>query len=357
MDKVLINKYYKQLKHNKFINSNVFLDDILKKVEKNSRNIYNITYNNSKLNIDELDQPEYITSNFISKAITTYIYNNIKYKYNITATYKLLEINLNYYSVTNTLKMDYFDIILKHIILFYNIFGADITKLDISIYDTPFKKHIEGIDTITPSQINSGYSIPYSKQIVIFRKEELMKVLIHELLHVFQFEIREKSGACGMFCDLYSIKTEPFLVNEAIVELYAIIYNSIILSINMYKRVDKTKILEMLNLELDFNLYQTAKILNFSKFNNIEEFLCKCTNKNIMETGTNIISYIIIKTLILFNINKLHNYNVLDNRKLIEQLVARFFKDIKYQNIIDYYMKHIQQHGLIDYNMRMCLFS
>ena len=66
-----------------------------------------------------------------------------------------------------------------------------------------------------------------------------------------------------MFCNLYSIKTEPFLVNEAIVELYAIIYNSIILSLNLYKKINKIKLLEILNLELNFNLYQTAKVLKY----------------------------------------------------------------------------------------------
>ena len=125
----------------------------------------------------------------------------------------------------------------------------------------------------------------------------------------------------------------------------------------IYKQININKVIDMLNIELDFNLYQTSKILYFNKFNNINEFLCKCTNKFISQVDTNIVSYIIIKTLILFNINKLHNYDILDNRKLIEKIIIKFFKDIKYQNIIDYNINHIIKNGYIDNNLRMSLLS
>jgi hypothetical protein len=76
-----------------------------------------------------------------------------------------------------------------------------------------------------------------------------------------------------------------------------------------------------------------------------------------MEENTNVVSYIIIKTLILFNMNILHNYENLDNRELIESIVKKFFDDIKYKNIINHYMTDIINNGMIDNNMRMSLFS
>ena len=239
----------------------------------------------------------------------------------------------------------------------YSIFNSNINKINITIYDTPFEKKLNNSTTFTPKHINSGYSIPYSKQIIIYRNEELFKVLVHELLHIFQFNIQEDNDNCGIFCDLYSIKSESLLVNEAIVELYALIYNCILLSLKIYKKININKIIDMLNIELDFNLYQTSKILYFNNFNNIESFLSKSTNKFISQVNTNIISYIIIKTLILFNINKLHNYNILDNRKLIEKIIIKFFKDIKYQTIINSNINNIIKYGYIDDNLRMSLLS
>jgi len=354
MNKNLINKYYKKLKHNNIIKSNKFLDDIINKIPKSFTK--NINYELQNWNINDIDQPLYIKNNFMSNTITKYIYNNINTNYNITVKYKNLSLNLNYFTDKLNLQLTYFEKIIKHILLFYIMFDAHINNINVSIYDVPYKKILSG-DKIKTENINSGYSIPFSKQIVIFRIEELYKVLIHELLHIFQFEITEKNNSCGMFCDLYSIKTEPFLVNEAIVELYAIIYNSILLSLNMYNKIIKDKIIEILNIELDFNLYQTSKILVYSNFNNIEEFLCNCTNKYIMEENTNVVSYIIIKTLILFNINILHNYGNLDNRELIESIVVKFFNDTKYKKIINYYMTDIINNGMIDNNMRMSLFS
>jgi hypothetical protein len=355
MDKDLINRYYSKLQQNKFIKSNKFLNNILEKVEK--RIPKSLKYNHSKLHINKIDQPELITSDFIDKEYTEYILNKLKYNYSITINYKQLVINFNYYSITDKLTMKYFNDIIEHIILFHSIFGGNINEVNLVIYDTPFKKKIIKNKFVTPKNINSAYSIPFTKQIVIFRKEELKKVLIHELLHIFQFQIRETNESCGMFCDLYSIKTEPFLVNEAIVELYAIIYNSIILVLDLYKKLNKARIIEALNIELEFNLYQTAKVLKHSKFNNLDEFLCKCTSKNILEIKTNLVSYIIIKTLILFNMNELHNFDVMDNRTLIENMVKEFFGNIKYQKIVDYYMNEIHKKGQIDNNLRMSLFS
>ena len=355
MDKKLINKYYSGLKHNNYIESNKFLSKILNKIPKNITN--EIEYNIEKFSINELDQPKYITSDFISSKITDYILEEIKYHYNIIVKYNKLTLNLNFYSGNREIDMVYFGKIIRHILLFYKMYKSSIDIMDISIYDTPFKKSLENTSKITTYNINSGYSIPYVKQIIIYRREELLKVLIHELLHIFQFKIREEDSSCGMFCDLYSIKTEEFLVNESIVELYGIIYNSILLSLSMYNKINRSKIIEILNIELEFNLYQTAKILKFSRFDNIEEFLCNCTNKYIMEEKTNIVSYIIIKTLILFNINKLDKYDVLEDRKLIEIIIAKYFKDKKYKNIINYYINDITKNGMIDYNLRMSLFS
>jgi len=355
MDKELINKYYSRLEHNNNIISNKFLNKILNKIPKNITN--KVNYKVEEFTLNRLDQPKYITGDFISPIITEYILDKIRYEYIFIIKYKRLTLNFNYYSNDDKIDIKQFDKIINHILLFYEIYKSGLDKMYISIYDTPLKKTLENTPKITTNNINSGYSIPYTKQIVIYRTEELLKVLIHELLHIFQFKIREDNSSCGMFCDLYSIKTEEFLVNEAIVELYAIIYNSILVSLSIYNKVKREKVLEILNIELEFNLYQTAKVLKFSRFNNIEEFLCKCTNKYILEEKTNVVSYIIIKTLILFNMNELHNYNILEDRKLIEKVIIEFFKNNKYKKQINNYMNNIMTNGMIDFNLRMSLFS
>ena len=60
-------------------------------------------------------------------------------------------------------------------------------NLNIEIYDTPFKKTFncnnhKKCGKLTQNNVNSGLS--YLNNIVIFRKEEMLKLLIHELIHM-----------------------------------------------------------------------------------------------------------------------------------------------------------------------------
>jgi len=167
MNKNLINKYYKKLKHNNIIKSNKFLDDIINKIPKSFTK--NINYELQNWNINDIDQPLYIKNNFMSNTITKYIYNNINTNYNITVKYKNLSLNLNYFTDKLNLQLTYFEKIIKHILLFYIMFDAHINNINVSIYDVPYKKILSG-DKIKTENINSGYSIPFSKQIVILKK-------------------------------------------------------------------------------------------------------------------------------------------------------------------------------------------
>ena len=55
--------------------------------------------------------------------------------------------------------------------------------------------------------------------------------------------------------------------------------------------------------------------------------------------------------------NELHNYNILEDRKLIEKVIIEFFKNNKYKKQINNYMNNIMTNGMIDFNLRMSLFS
>ena len=67
-----------------------------------------------------------------------------------------------------------------------SIFGVTITYLP-----TPFKKTWNNVDKLTSEHVNSGYSSisKISNEILIFRKEESNKVLIHELIHGHQLNV------------------------------------------------------------------------------------------------------------------------------------------------------------------------
>ena len=358
MNKNLIKKYISKLDDNQFIKPtnktllniiNIIKPYLPKKIN------YKIDYKNISSTNNILEHID--TNDFIHETISNYINNNLKYHYNyaIVDNKNNININLNYYSDDNKIPHSFFDNLIQRILLLFNCFNIKNKNSDIFIYDVPINKQLDSSDIFLPVHINSGYSIPYTGKIVIFRKEELYKVLIHELLHIFHFEINEPSNDCGIYCSLYSITSDVILVNEAVVELYAVIFNTILFTLKMYKKININKITEILNIELHFNLYQIAKILNHSKFKSFDDFLCKnCNNNFIKQKKTNIISYILIKTILLFNLNFITN---ITDRDTIDLLVKKYINKPSFINIINYYMNHINKYGLIDNNLRMCLFS
>lgn len=358
MNQNLIKKYISNLESTEYIkSSNKTLLNIIKIIKPNLPKKINYKINSRHI-ISTNNVLEHIdTTDFIHENISNYINNNLKFQYNysISDVKNKININLNYYSNNNKIPHTYFDDLIQHILLLFNCFNIQNKNSDIFIYDVPINKQLNSSDIFLPVHINSGYSIPYTGKIVIFRREELYKVLIHELLHIFHFEINEPSNDCGIYCSLYSITSDVILVNEAVVELYAVIFNTILFTLKMYKKINMEKIAQILNIELHFNLYQIAKILIHSKFNSFDDFLCKnCNNNFVKQKKTNIISYILIKTILLFNLNTITNIR---NRDTIDILVKNYIKDPVFINIINYYMNNIKKYGLIDNNLRMCLFS
>ena len=109
-------------------------------------------------------------------------------------------------------------------------------KLNLFIFLTPFKKIIKYKGQIlTRNEINSGVCYKYYKWIQIFRSEELLKVLIHELLHYYDLDC----NTTDWIDELLPIKTpcNSLLLNEAVTESMAIIlhtyYYSLIMNQNL----------------------------------------------------------------------------------------------------------------------------
>ena len=142
---------------------------------------------------------------------------------------------------------------------------------DISIkyYPTKFKKKLPRNNTnFKTKHVNSGVTTSYKnsrkRDIIIFRYEEAPKVLTHELLHAYDFHCVFH----GTFRDIsgHGIPLENNQeYDEALVETWATLITHP----------------DSLNIQIDFSIAQTAKILSHYDYTSIESFLC---NKNPLNT-------------------------------------------------------------------------
>ena len=192
-------------------------------------------------------------------------YNNLwETKSDNTTIYLFLE-NNNIHKWKDLLKLLYWRV------NFMRKIAKNKKPLTIWIYPSNYEKKIPENKVITPDDINSGSTTTYIGKnengiIYIWRKEELLKVLLHELIHSFNIDKNDP---------------EP---KEAYTELRALEAN-IILEL-LERQLPLKNINTLYNYEKLFSVEQSKKISNY-------------INKN-----TNIEAYINEKGRLLHNMNK-----------------------------------------------------
>ena len=173
-----------------------------------------------------------------------------------------------------------------------------------------------------PDNVNSGLSIPDIRHIKIWREEELNKVLTHELIHTYKLdkEIYNTNEVNDYIRTILNISpSNEINLNEAYTEGLTTILNTIFIMIddkinnNINTQSQYKKYKSILNTELDFSINQIAKILHYNGYNNINELFIKPVKninnmnnnhkKHKWKQNSNVLSYYLIKTALLNNLN------------------------------------------------------
>lgn len=197
------------------------------------------------------------------------------------------------------------------------------------IYST-MKKSLPKKGILTSKNINSAYTYINNHNIFIVRKEEHEKVMVHEILHHVK-NIQNDNWSNKNIADLkkhFNISKDCYLVpNEAIIELWAIIYNSIFVSL-----YNKTSLKKLLKEEIDHSIRNSKTILEL-----------QATYKDgIWNEKSNLYCYIVFKTILLHDLNKLfkiytYPYDtniitkyIIDNSKFLKKSVLKKNKNTNF---------------------------
>lgn len=160
-----------------------------------------------------------------------------------------------------------------------------------------------GIDTI-----NSGGTIHdnLKSYIVLFRKEESDKVLIHELVHYLRLDFSmseiywdNKFMISKSVIDEFNVNHDYSKINlfEALTDCIGIIFNGIFNCI-----ISKSNINDYIYTEYAYCLSTAHRIIRHSGFKNIHEFMNK-NNKSVLIQSTSVLSYYILKCSLMNNTN------------------------------------------------------
>lgn len=235
--------------------------------------------------------------------------------------------------------------------------------------------------TLGPYHVNSGYTYSCIENniLVVFRREECFKVLIHELLHsqgfdsffIQNYKLEDKlQSIFNLDCKLH--------VNEAYVEFLTIVLYSGLNSFLLMKERSQTKYIDfeenfkiIFTLERNYNILNSIKILEHM---NLDYSMLYSKDKNIVslkkmlyKEDTNVFCYYILKNLFLFSNNNIldylvkHRFVIHDSTEfmsIIDNVLACFNK----KELLDGFqkgknsMKKLSKNKYFMNTLNMCLF-
>lgn len=335
---------YSQLFNNQNIKNSIYLKNIYNYFNENySNNIPNIKKLNTKIKKININ----IDNKFISKTIINNIY---KLKNKCILNFKIKDNNINITIFHNEKNLDKFiNALIIYIKLMYNLCNCN-KDINFTYYLTNSKKNVSNISIqkrnhiFTVNEINSGLS--YNNNIIIWRKEEILKVTLHELIHNMNLDYRdENKDIIDYYNTIYNLNSSNMNTFEAYTDFWAIIINAFLVSKLLNENYNYFK--DILSIEISFILYQAKKILYLSRINNKDIINI---NKN-----TNVFSYYIIKSSMFLSLSNTLKYFINNNKNLFKITdINKFFTYLKNLNVIN--INNFKNKNILN-TMRMSIIS
>lgn len=291
---------------------------------------YKIEYFNPKM-FDNIE------SDFISANIMADIKGNMKYVYTVNYKFQGRTINLTIISR----KKDPSKV--SFLFTMVNLFQYILNKLEKCDKDLNLfliessKKKMKPKDgrDFTSDNVNTGVTFIYFfesyRDIYIFREEEMLKVLIHELVHFYDLDQKTiKTDIEHDLNELFNLRGKSINVNESFTDTYACILNLLIycsLKTKLERQSYSWYVRECnkaFKREHKFILEQSINILKHNGYQMINGRIVP--TREISET-TSVTSYYILKAIVFCDINMFLKY--LDDHHFKLQNVIKYVEIIK----------------------------
>jgi hypothetical protein len=219
---------------------------------------------------------------------------------------ELLDIKIAYFEISDILITHIYSIVL----LFQKLYGNKKVILNIALTNVKREITKEIIGTLA---VNGGATDGVS--IELYRKEEILKVLCHELCHFFKLDCHQINKSQNQVLNKFNIKNDDNItlsLSEALNEYMAMIHHIAIISY-----YTKKSPLLIYHYEKIWSLYQICHVLNHYRMKKFEDLYEKQ-----FEQETNVFSYYIIKFFLLWELDNtcsIKNINeILDNKQIIK---------------------------------------
>ena len=370
-------KHYGNLFQNDIKNKKLF-SLLYNSIEIASKEANKITHEEQITSISQIDlKPSYfldksIVNNLIKKIDNLYRCNFLIKECNFT-----VKIYFNYndrFKINNMIK--FIKILLCFCLQYYEN-QKQVLNYSINLYLGDDKKGFSSgfTNMIESKNINSGFyyhdpTVNVSN-IVIFRKEEWFKTLIHECVHCFNLDF-QASKICfkSLFSDTFFLET-IMMVNEAITEFWARTINVAIVTYFGLENKNLKNFSELytinLNIERMFSIYQSYKILKLFglRYENIINKDRETINKKIYHEKTNAFCYYVLTSLLMFEYNKTMDWftdnkyesNIFKKTEREFMIFCYFLKQVAKKEELLSIFNHVESNDIRYKSLKMCAFE
>ena len=276
------------------------------------------------------DTPQVI-SPYMAPEISEYIkmneFNHCSTQYRLGA----MLVNMNLYSVKRIDVQKYLYFIKLVLWMCVQSSTKKHTAIDIKIVLTPINKTYPSVP-VEPASINSGQTAPNKKEIIIFRKEEWLKVFIHECFHLFCLDFCDVHfNAVPIFKQMYHVNSE-FLIFESFTELWARTVNISIISYHTKDNItyEEYEQLMKINLQVEriYCIAQMNHVLNKMGYTYEDLIHFK---KPILQEKTNFFCYYVLTSVLFYYYDDTMKWFIKHNSlvQFSKSKVHHFFQFIK----------------------------
>ncbi len=220
------------------------------------------------------------TKKLLEKSCLVVLVNNISFQINIYSSGEPLSP-----FITNLLV--YLQFITK-------LAKIDITSVSLNYYLIDQNKVFKG--ELSKDEINSGscQRFPTDAIVTIWRKEEILKVTLHELIHAFSFDYQDEGDLKEHYNKKYLLGDSNINSYEAYTEIWAELINCYLISQYVEQSKQYKFFHTMILLEKTFSDFQSDKIFKHTDL----------TTKQIdINKETNVLAYYIIKNELYKSLN------------------------------------------------------
>ena len=318
-------------------------------------------------NINKIPFPSSTSDKFFPKNIEDNIKNKSNFYTECNITVMDVKLKIYFIYTLNTFSIEeYISIIISWLHIVLNHASRDCSK-DIILYIYLSEKNkilpSKETDIIDVINVNTAYTYccgsPKTKnEIVIYRKEEWLKTLMHETMHAFGLDFcsLDSDTIAETIKNIFPIKSDINL-NESYCEFWAETFNLLIIAFFSLKEDHNIKtyithVKQLIMYEKTFSIIQAIKILDYMNLDYKDlyknDYVCEFKRNFFYHENTNVFSYYIIKCIIMFNVEDFvfwcleNNMNLLDfhkTNKNIDKYIL-FIKS-KYKNKT--FLKYIEE--------------